>query len=227
MGRRLITAIALIAALVGASWFFNPWPSALFYRILFDRGGVALNEALAKHAPPNVKVLPDVGYGADPIETLDLYFPADSAGSERAWPVVLWIHGGGFLSGDKSQISNYLKIFAASGYAVAGINYTLAPAARHPTPTRQANMALAYLQKNAENLNIAPTRIILAGDSAGSQIAAQLGLAITEPMFARSIGIEPAIQKQALRGLVLHCGIYDADLLDFDGALGGFLKTVA
>jgi acetyl esterase/lipase len=222
---RALAAAILVVALAGfAAWRLSPWPSALFYRFLFDRGGVAMNEALAAHAPRDVVVHADIRYGTGPAETLDSYLPA---GAAHALPVVFWIHGGAFISGDKGQLANYLKIIAAAGYAAIGIDYALAPAAQHPVPTRQANAALAYMKANAGKLGIDPDRVVLAGDSAGAQIAAQLGIAVTDPDFAASIGITPAIPASALRGLVLHCGIYDLGLLKPNGAMGGFLKAVA
>ncbi|GLS22203.1 lipase [Labrys miyagiensis] len=226
MLKKLVAAVVFLAIVGFATSQLSPWPSALFYRYFFDKNGVAMNEALARHAPASVTTRADISYGAEPLEKLDIYLPAGVDGSARALPTILWIHGGGFLSGDKSQISNYLKIIAAAGYVVVGINYTLAPAAQHPTPTRQANAALAFLRADAGKLNIDPDRMFLAGDSAGSQIAAQLGIAITEPAFARSIGLVPAIPPVALRGLVLHCGIYDPANFKFDGKMGSYLKTL-
>jgi len=207
-----LIGILVFLGLVGlALWQFSPWPSALFYRHLFDKTGVAMNDALAKHVPVGVTVRRDIGYGPDAIEKLDVYVPSGIEGSDRMLPTIFWVHGGGFLSGDKNQVSNYLRIISAAGYAGVGINYTLAPSAQHPKPTQQANAALAFIKANAAKLNVDADRVILAGDSAGAQIAAQLGIAISEPNFARSLDITPAIPSSALRGLLLHCGIYDPD----------------
>lgn len=227
MLRKLI-GIAVLLGIAGlAAWQLSPWPSALFYRYLFDQGGIAMNVALAKHVPAGVSARMDLSYGDNPAERLDVYLPGGVAGTGRTLPTIFWIHGGGFLSGDKSQISNYLKIVAAGGYAVVGINYALAPSARHPRPAQQANAALAFIKANASALNVDDTRIFLAGDSAGANVAAQLGMALTDPGYARSIGVTPAIPPAAVRGLVLHCGIYDPDMLNASGAMAGFLKTVS
>jgi acetyl esterase/lipase len=224
---KLVGAILFLALAGVAAWHLSPWPSALFYRYLFDKGGVAMNAALATHVPAGITARKDIGYGSQPIEKLDIYLPAGVAGTDRALAMVFWIHGGGFLSGDKDQIANYLKIVAAAGYAAVGINYTLTPTAVHPSPARQANAALAFLRANAANLNIDADRIFLAGDSAGSNIAAQLAIALSESGYAEAIGIAPAIPRTAVRGLVLFCGIYDPELLEGAGTFAGFLKTVS
>lgn len=221
-----LLAICIVLGGVGYVAFkVSPWPSALFYRYLFDKGGVAMNDALAKHVPTGVSTRADIGYGPDPVEKLDVHLPTAFDG--RALPVIVWIHGGGFISGDKNHIANYMKIVAAAGYAVVGINYTLAPAAGHPTPTRQANAALAFIKANAGKLSIDTDRIFLAGDSAGAHIAAQLAIAISEPTYAKMIEVTPAIERSALRGLILHCGIYDPDSMKAEGPMAGFLTTVA
>lgn len=227
MLKKSLAALVLIILTCLAAWQLSPWPSALFYRYLFDKGGVAMNEALAKHVPVNISSRIDIAYGEAAIEKLDIHLPAGVAGTERRLPLIVWTHGGGFLSGSKEQLANYLRIMAEGGYTVAGIDYTLAPAARHPTPTRQANAALAFLLGRAEEFNIDPERIFLAGDSAGSHISAQLGLAITDPAYAGALGITASIKPAALRGIILHCGIYDPALLNAEGAMAGFLRTVS
>lgn len=187
-----------------------------------------MNAALTGHVPPDVMTRADITYGPDATEKLDIHRPASSAYIQQTkLPTIIWIFGGGFLSGDKSQVANYLKILAASGYAVVGVNYALAPRAQHPQPTRQVNAALDYLKTNADALGLDLDRVFLAGDSAGAQIAAQLGIAIVTPEYAKSIGVVPAISRAALRGLMLYCGIHDPDNLNAEGAMGGFLKTVA
>jgi acetyl esterase len=54
--------------------------------------------------------------------------------------------------------------------------------------------------------------VFLAGDSAGAQIVAQLANVISVPSYAREVGIEPSIGRSELRGVILHSGLYDAEL---------------
>jgi acetyl esterase/lipase len=68
---------------------------------------------------------------------------------------------------------------------------------------------LAHLQQEAERLHVDPTRFVLAGDSAGSHITAQVAAAISDADYASRAAITPTVQPDHLRGVVLCCGIYD------------------
>lgn len=136
------------------------------------------------------------------------------------------MHGGGWIGGSKDEVANYLRILAGNGYTVVGVDYTLAPEKTYPTPVRQVLAALAYLEKNAESLHADSSRIILAGDSAGAQIAAQTANVISVPSYAEAVGVEPSIERPRLRGVILYCGPYDIGLARPKGVLGIFVKTV-
>lgn len=212
-------AVAIYAALE-----LSPWPAALLYRAYMNRGGEGLNQALEPHVPAGVTELRNQQY--DPLDDdalLDIYYPGVPA---RALPAIIWLHGGGFLSGNKKHVDNYLRILAARGYVTVSVGYSLAPASHYPAPVLQANAALAYLARNAKRLHIDPERFFLAGDSAGAQLAAQLANAISAPAYAKQVGILPSITREQLRGVILHCGLYDLGLSNFDGPFGHFMRTV-
>lgn len=222
IGYAVLTLIFL-AALGFAFWKLSPWPSALLIRQAFDREAIAANDKLVARVPPGLRESLNLPYlKAEADATLDLFLPADG---DDPFPVLVWVHGGAWISGSKDYIANYLRLIAAEGYAVVGINYSIAPGAQYPTPVRQTNAALAYLTANAADLGIDPSRMALAGDSAGAQIAAQTALTLTDPAYAARVGVEPGIPAAGLRGLVLHCGGLDATGLSLDGAFGGFLAT--
>jgi acetyl esterase/lipase len=73
----------------------------------------------------------------------------------------------------------------------------------------QVNTALSYLVANAAALRIDAGRFVLAGDSAGAQIAAQVAAATSDNAYARSAGLPAALLPGQLRGVVLMCGAYD------------------
>jgi acetyl esterase len=205
---RISLGIALIAFLLAAALEISPWPSALLIRWAFDLSGVRTNARLASRVPPGVTTLPDEMYEpGDPDARLDVFYPA-SAQAGQGLLTVVWIHGGGFVAGSKEQVGNYARILAAGGYTVAAIDYSLAPGKTYPTPLRQVNLALAYLVHHAPRLHVDGSRMVLAGDSAGAQLAAQLANVITSPVYARTVGIVPAIAPAQLAGVLLYCGPY-------------------
>lgn len=215
---RALVALAVLAAVAYAALELSPWPAALVYRFFMNWGGERLNSALEKHVPAGVTAILDQEY--QPGVFLDVYQPAQGAGP---LPTIVWFHGGGFLAGDKAHVANYLKILAARGYTTIAVGYSLAPASHYPTPLKQGNAALAYLANHAQRLRVDPRRFFLAGDSAGAQLAAQLANIVTSPAYAADVGITPSITRAQLRGVILHCGVYDLDL----GPPGHFMRTAA
>lgn len=222
----LVGALIVLAVTGFAAFQLSPWPAAVVIRYFFDRGGDAAAAALQKHVPDGIAEKLDVSYGPDAANRLDVFYPSEIEGTDKALPVIMWVHGGAWISGSKEHVANYLRILASKGFVAVGIDYSIAPAAKYPTPVIQANEALAFLNAKAGEFHIDPTRIFLAGDSAGAQIAAQLANVVTSRGYAQGMNIVPAIGAAPLRGIVLNCGGYDPRLANFDGAAGGFLRTV-
>ena len=210
---------------VRASLVVTPRLAALLMRRTFAAAGVLSAQKLEKHAPPGVVARTDERYGDEDDMLLDVFRPAAAAGR---LPLVLWVNGGGWVGGAKEGLTGYLKLIASHGYVVAAADYSLAPEHRYPTPLRQMMQALAYLRANADRYQIDPERIIIGGDSAGAQIAAQLGALVTTPGYAAAVGVTPVITAAQLRGLVLACGRYDLGLAarERTGAGRRFTKTI-
>jgi acetyl esterase len=220
----LVGATAVIGAAVYASFQLSPWPSVLLIRYAFHKDAVAASASIASLVPKDVLAQRGLTYEAgDGSALFDVFAPANAPG---ALPAIVWVHGGGFVAGSRSDLSNYLQILASRGFVTVAVDYTLAPTARFPAPVRQTNAALAYVVANARRFNIDPERIFVAGDSAGAQIAAQTALIISDPSYAQGMGIEPGIERGSLRGVVLYCGPYDSTDLNFEGPFADFMRTV-
>ncbi len=216
-------AAVVIGVLVWAN--ANPWPSAMVIRWVFESGREANLAELNRHLPdelPHEQL--DVPYGdAGHDTTFDVFWPE---GTTEALPTVVWIHGGAWISGDKVDVAPYLRILAAEGYTTVGLNYTVAPEAAYPTAIRQLNDALDHLVANADELHIDADRIVLAGDSAGAQLASQLAVMITNPDYAHLVGIRPALEADQLVGAVLNCGVYELDgMAKLNGIVSWGFKT--
>lgn len=220
--------VAVFIVLAGVAAFtVSPAPVTMCIKRAFDRQGVKTNNALLKHVPAGVTAVMNQQYDPNDKDAfLDVYFPSFIQNTATVKPLIVWIHGGGWISGDKSQVANYCKIIAAKGYTVAAINYSIAPAKKYPTPILQANAALQYLLQNAKRFHADTSHIILAGDSGGSQIAAQVANITIEPSYAVQLDVQPALQKKQLRGAVLFCGAFDARNLNIDAKYVPFVKMM-
>ncbi|TKC60213.1 alpha/beta hydrolase [Pedobacter hiemivivus] len=221
------TALVVLALSSFIAYKLSPWPTAMLIRSYFNKEGGKVNQALLKHVPNGISAILDQSYiDGDKDAKLDVYYPEAIANTSQRLPVVVWIHGGGWISGSKAQVANYCKILASKGYAVVAIDYSLAPEKHYPIPLNQTNRALEYISKNAIRFHADTTHFILAGDSGGAHIAAQTANLISSASYAKLIGVKAGINRNQLSGLLLYCGAYDAERIDLNSGFGVFLKTV-
>jgi acetyl esterase/lipase len=122
--------------------------------------------------PSGFHTIRDVPYvpHAGRSQMLDVYVP-DVATAPR--PVMVWIHGGGWYSGDKSSPPGMGLLLR--GYVVASINYRLSRDAVFPAQIYDCKAAIRFLRAHAREFDIDPARIGVWGCSAGGQLAALLG----------------------------------------------------
>jgi acetyl esterase len=225
-GWRGLAARATIAGL-RASLKFSPRLMVWVIRRQFAKTGEQLAATLRAHAPADVSTVIDERYDDSPDAWFDVYSPGAAARQGRRLPTVVWTHGGGFVGGSKVEIGDYLRMIAAAGFTVVGVSYALAPGARYPSPARQLMAALGHLQANADRLHVDPSQLMLAGDSAGAHITAQVAAIATNPDYGELVGVESTITADQLRGVALCCGVYDPSLIDSDAPLKDFVLTVA
>lgn len=220
----ICAALLAIALAVWIAFQVSPWPSALLIRDEFTKNSIAVKQEQAKYVPTNITQVQNQQYKAgDNDAYVDVFYPN---GTTKPQTTIVWVHGGAWVSGNKDNVDNYMQILAGHGFTTVSVNYSIAPEKQYPTPIVQLNEALGYLQQNADRLNIDASRIVLAGDSAGSQIVAQMANSMTSPSYAKEIGIQPQVSGSKLRAILLNCGAYDLSLPNYDGPFGGFLHTV-
>ncbi len=218
-------AVVVVALAVAVVVQATPWPAALLIRSVFAKGAADTVAEMTPYAPSTgVDALGDFAYAdGSPDTTLAAYSPT---GGGDALPTVVWIHGGAWISGQASNVEPYLQILAARGYTTIALNYTVGPEATYPAAVTQLNTALGYIVDHAGELRVDPDRIVLAGDSAGAQLASQLGALITNPQYAGLLGITPALAPENVRGMVLNCGVYDLQrMADLTGIASWGFKT--
>lgn len=204
-----VGVIIALVAITLVAFRVSPWPGALVIRAVFDEDSAKVGRALQAHVPDKaVATIANQQYRQnDGDALLDVYFPAEIASGQKL-PTIIWTHGGAWISGSKNDHAPYFKLLAAKGFTVVVPGYSLAPGKTYPTPVHQLNDAHAYLLANASRLHTDTDKIILAGDSAGSQLSSQLAALITNPGYAAEVGISPALAPSQLKGVILFCGIY-------------------
>lgn len=222
MLRRLLVPTALLAL---AAWAWrSPRLGAFLIRRAFTRGGAMTVARLQPFVPTGVDGQRRIAYGSGSAERLDVWYPA---GTTRSRPTVVWVHGGGWVAGSTSDIEPYAKILADEGYTVVVVGYSLAPGTRYPEPLRQVGAALTWLLEHGNKVHVDTDALVLAGDSAGAQVAAQLALVVTDLDYASSVGIDPPVAADQLRGVISHCGPQQPVRLQQARGVGGwFVRTV-
>jgi acetyl esterase/lipase len=215
--------VAVLAVALFLAFRLSPWPTVLVIQYAFGKGDAASEARLLKHVPAGIVTRADLPYGTGPAEIFDINLPP---GASAPLPAIVWVHGGAWIAGSKAGVANYLKVLAGQGYATVGVEYSTGYGTSYPTPVRQVNDALGHVSANAAELGIDPARIILAGDSAGAQLAAQVANIITDPAYARAVGIQPRIAPAQLRGVVLVSGAYDMQAATVPGDMSWFVNTV-
>ena len=131
-------------------------------------------------APAPVRVLRGLTYvrRGDHAMQLDLYLPgAHGEGRERASPLVVLVHGGGWRSGTRENMAPLAARLAARGFAAATVDYRLSGEAQYPAAIDDVRQAIRWLRAAALQYGLDDKRIAIAGGSAGGQIAALVGMA--------------------------------------------------
>lgn len=104
-------------------------------------------------------------------QVMDVYFP-ESGGP---WPGLVYVHGGAWMHGDKSEAGMFARGMTSQGYVVVSINYRLYPAGRYPAMIQDVKCAVRALRANAADYNLNPNRIGAMGVSAGGHLVSLLG----------------------------------------------------
>ncbi len=148
----------------------------------------------------------DVPYGDGAGETLDV-FPADDAvATGGKAPVMVFIHGGYWRSLDKSDHAFVAPAFNAAGALVVVPNYALCPSVTVEHITLQMARAVLWVWRNAARLGADPSRIMLAGHSAGGHLAAML-------LCCRWKDLDGEAPVQLVTGALSISGLFDMEPL--------------
>lgn len=183
--------------------------------------------------PGGVVGLPDLTYtavqGYRPLK-LDLYLPPAAANAKGPRPVVVFIHGGGWVGGTPRTTGAFenwpgvLASLAAKGYVVASLSYRFSREAPSPAAIQDVKAGIRWLRANAGRYNIDTHRFLSWGPSAGGQLAALAAVscgvtallptpparsAAARPEVVESGSAAPPAESECVQGAVGWYGVYD------------------
>jgi acetyl esterase/lipase len=187
-----LTAFALAATLAllgGLGWFWYRQLSSADVQVRVDAPILT-----TYHAQNDITYCsPD---GTD--LRLDLFIPDNK---ERTFPLLVYIHGGGWYTGSKdtAAIQQYIPEVARLGYVVASIDYRLAPAHTFPAQVEDVKCAIRYLRAHASTYNIDSSNVGVLGESAGGYLAAFAGATGDNQTYKTA---EHANQSDAVQAVV-------------------------
>lgn len=164
----ILIAVSAVGCSAAAA---TPAASAEQAAVMPQRGGPGGSSTFASVAPTHK----DLAYAdLSAAQKLDLYLPTTGTGP---FPVVVMVHGGGFMFGDKADGGGLTGVdtLLAAGYAVASINYRLSGEAQYPAQIFDAKAAVRFLRANAAQYNLNPEKFGAWGASAGGNLVSLLG----------------------------------------------------
>lgn len=142
------------------------------------------------------------------IQVLDVYRPRQAEGEDL--PVIISVHGGGWVYGDKERYQYYCMSLAQRGFAVVNFTYRLAPEHKFPAPLEDMNLVCKWVMKRARRYHFDTERIFAVGDSAGAHLLGLYAGICTNPAYAAQYDFEVP-ENFSLTAIALNCGVYSID----------------
>ena len=161
----------------------------------------------------------NIPYGSDALQQLDLYLPAGPAIG-----IIIWFHSGGWCCGDKSGVDPLILSQVDRGYAVASVNYRLAPGVTAEQMLGDGDQAVRFIKANRSSWGAGAGKVIASGGSAGGTIALLLAAA---PGYFAAAGLGPLSGIDPTVDAVISL-VGPSDLRSYiEGSTGGWGPGVA
>lgn len=155
--------------------------------------------------PDDIVRYDDIAYGDDPMQVLDVYRPTDAEG-ERL-PVIVSVHGGAWVYGDKERYQYYCMSLAQHGFAVVNFTYRLAPEYKFPAGLEDTCSVFDFVLTHADEYLFDTDHVFAVGDSAGAHMLSIFTAASTDPAYEKALDIQiPA--GFVPTAIALNCGAY-------------------
>ena len=153
--------------------------------------------------PDDIVRFDDISYGPDPVwNALDVYRPREAQGK---LPVIIDVHGGGWVYGDKYVYQYYCMSLAQRGFAVVNFSYRLAPEHVFPASMQDLDSVVRFVLSSADRYGFDLSNVFLVGDSAGAHMAAMYCNMCTDRRYASLLGIVPP-EGFVLTDLMIQAG---------------------
>jgi acetyl esterase/lipase len=178
----------------------------LFGLVLFVGGltyhfaRLQLFNALVPKDPESIQWQSEMAYGTDPRQTLQIYMPREAVAD---LPVVVFVHGGSWETGDKSSYDFVGRALAAQGFMTLVINYRLHPKHQYPAFVEDVALALRWTADNVKSMGGNPDMIFVMGHSAG---AYNIAMAVLDKRYDQ--------KRPKLAGVITLAGPFDFVPLD-------------
>lgn len=152
-------------------------------------------------------VIENISYGDDPKQVLDIIVPKGS----HQYPILFYFHGGGWISGDKSNFNWVCYKFANSGMLVFNVNYRLSPENQFPKPLDDISNSIKSGMEYAKEYGGDLSRVYIAGDSAGAHLASWYAVALGKPTLLQHTNVQTSVALKNIKGFLFFYGIYDLE----------------
>ena len=173
-------------------------------RTMFKKGDDERDAGLT--TPEDIVRYDDIAYGPDPAQqSLDVYRPRNAEGKKL--PVIVSVHGGGWVYGDKERYQFYCMNLVQRGFAVVNYTYRLAPENKFPACLEDTNSVFTWVLANAETYNFDTDNIFAVGDSAGGHNLGLYASFCTNPDYAARFEFTPP-KGFVPKAIALNCGAY-------------------
>ena len=161
----------------------------------------------------------NIPYGDHVNQKVDLLLPR----AVNPKPGIVYVHGGGWLIGNKASYRRVCASWAAEGFPVVNVNYRLGPDFTYRDQVSDIDQAIKLAQRLFEENGFSADNLVLAGDSAGAHLTSWYATVTRKPELASWVGIHNPISAKAIRALILIYGVYDLETAKTSGFK--FIKT--
>ena len=176
---------------------------ALLVRYYFKKNDDKRDAGLM--TPDTVERYDDIIYGADPKwNVLDVYRPK---GIDGKLPVIVSVHGGGWVYGDKERYQYYCMSLAERGFAAVNFTYGLAPQFKYPCQLKDTNDVFRWVMDHKDEYGFDTENIFAVGDSAGGHLLALYCCFLNNDEMRKGYDFS-APDGLKIKGAALNCGVY-------------------